>query len=343
MHLTLLIPELLWPEPADQAALDQLACPTLEKLLGRARFQRQPRQALETCLAGLLGTGPRSLAACRLAGESRDPGESSWYCADPVHLQFHHERIILGNAELLALQTEEVEQLLASLNRDFPDLGRFHAPHPQRWYLEAVPGLNLPPLPPPSAATGRQLGALLPEAPDLARLLNELQMLLHTHPVNRAREASGRPLVNGLWLWGGTGQAATAPGPERVWGDEPLLQGLARSSARDARPRPPHAQAWLAASKAGGNPRELILLEQLLAPALVEDGDSWKIQMADLERNWIAPLAQALGRELSGLTLLSPTAYGLLQWELGAASRWQFWKSARPLAALARQLADSPP
>ncbi|MCE1172796.1 MAG: hypothetical protein LWW84_16020, partial [Azovibrio sp.] len=63
----------------------------------------------------------------------------------------------------------------------------------------------------------------------------------------------------------------------------------------------------------------------------------------DLERNWIAPLAQALGRELSGLTLLSPTAYGLLQWELGAASRWQFWKSARPLATLARQLADSPP
>ena len=52
VHLTLLVPELIWPEPADQFTLGKLSAPGLEWLLARARLERRPRQPYETALTG---------------------------------------------------------------------------------------------------------------------------------------------------------------------------------------------------------------------------------------------------------------------------------------------------
>ncbi|WP_303785480.1 hypothetical protein [Azovibrio restrictus] len=339
MHLTLLIPDLLWPEPGDAETLASLACPSLEKWLGRSRLARQERHPMETVLAWQLGLGDQGLAACRLLGEPNAPapGDTTWYSADPIHLQFHHERIILGDASLLELEAGEVEALVESLNRSFPDLGRFHAPHPRRWYLEAAAGLEIPPLPPLSAAAGRQLGALMPESPPLSRLMNELQMLLHTHPVNQAREGRRQPLINGLWLWGG-GVLPTAREcrHDAVLGSHPLALGMARHLRLPARPAPASLTELLQ------NPtcqHPLVLLENLVAPTLIEDGDAWKTSLEQMERDWFAPLSSALGHGIDSLELVCPTAFGVLRWQGRSQDRWKFWKSPQPLASLIRKLA----
>lgn len=339
MHLTLLIPELLWPEPEDQQTFESLACPALEKLLGKSRLERQGRQPLETVLAQELGLESQGLAPCRLLGEQNAPipGDKTWYCADPIHLQFHHERVILGDASLLELEAGEVEALLESLNQTFPDQGRFHAPHPRRWYLEAAAGLEIPPLPPLSAATGRQLGALMPESPPLSRLMNELQMLLHTHPVNRAREARRQPLINGLWLWGGgVLPAARECRYDAVLGGHPLALGMARHLQVTAWPAPA-SLAELLQNQACQRP--LVLLENLMAPTLIEDGDAWKTTLEQMERDWFAPLSSALGHGIDSLELISPTAFGVLHWQCRSQDRWKFWRSPQPLAPLTRKLA----
>jgi hypothetical protein len=52
---------------------------------------------------------------------------------------------------------------------------------------------------------GRNVDRWLPRQPEarlLRRLQNEVQMLLHGHPVNQAREARGRLPVNSFWLSG---------------------------------------------------------------------------------------------------------------------------------------------
>lgn len=338
MHLTLLIPELLWPEPEDQLALDDLPCPALEKLLGRSSLERSPRQPLEAILARQLGLSEIGLAACRLQGEANGPlvADRQWFCADPVHLEFHHERIILGDASLLELEADEVQALLTSLNETFPDLGRFHAPHPQRWYLEAAADLELPPLPPLSAAAGRQLGSLMPESPSLSRLMNELQMLLHTHPVNRARERRRQPIVNGLWLWGGG--ALPAPAGTRVdnlSADNPLALGMARHQGLATQPAPTSLADW----QAGPGQHALVLLENLVAPTLIEDSEAWRAAQIQLEQDWFAPLAAALGKSITQLDIISPTAFGVLNWHCSGNDRWKFWKKTLPLRTLAQQLA----
>jgi hypothetical protein len=67
---------------------------------------------------------------------------------------------------------------------------------------------------------GEPIRPLLPRGRDARRVerwMNELQMLLHDHPGNRARTARGLPAVNGVWLWGFDG-LPPAPAVEVVTG-----------------------------------------------------------------------------------------------------------------------------
>jgi hypothetical protein len=80
---------------------------------------------------------------------------------------------------------------------------------------------------------GEYLTPHLPRGAD-ARLfmqrINELQMLLHSHTVNLARDDEARPVVNGLWLWGGgTLTSATAPF-DLIAADDFLTRALAQQS-----------------------------------------------------------------------------------------------------------------
>ena len=71
----------------------------------------------------------------------------------------------------------------------------------------------------PDWLIGENLRPNLPRGTDarlVERWMNELQMLLYTHPVNIAREDRGLPPVNVIWLWGfsstsATGTEATEP------------------------------------------------------------------------------------------------------------------------------------
>ncbi len=83
MRLTLLVPELIWPEPADQIALGEQPTDGLSWLEARARFSRQARQPFELALSRLFQPEISALAALRLLGEN--DGEAArdgyWLCA----------------------------------------------------------------------------------------------------------------------------------------------------------------------------------------------------------------------------------------------------------------------
>ena len=55
------------------------------------------------------------------------------------------------------------------------------------------------------------------------RLLNEIQMVWHDHPVNQARQEQGQPTVNALWLYGGAQPWTPAPSTDSAWQDDSLL------------------------------------------------------------------------------------------------------------------------
>lgn len=347
MHLSLLLPQLLWPEPEDKSALADLPCPALEWLLARGLLARNPSRPYEHALAGILGIeGDVAFGPFRLLGESDvppniDAKEGCWICADPVHLRFHHERIVLADAGAFELTAEEAIALAEGLNRAFGDLGQFHVADTRRWYLRLNSHIQYSP-PPLSAVAGRRVeGELSSDAQgtELRSRLNEIQMFLHGHPVNEARGRAGKPAVNSLWLWGaGFLPEKGTSSQEGVWSIDTLALGLARSSGIPTHRLPDRLDALLA--QASPNSRHLVVLDQLQGPVVYEDSRGWQEAMIQLEANWFAPIKTAMGRSISTLTLIAPTIYGHLTWEVKGNARWQFWRRPQSIAALAREFAQ---
>lgn len=354
MHITLLVPELIWPEANDLATLQDIACPQLEKLLARGTMGREPGKSLENTLTALWKAGDNTaLADWRLRGEALNhplpilPAGARWVCADPIHLRFHQERFIIGDGSTFDLTAEEAEALVATLNREFSDIGQFLAPHPQRWYLslDEKLGLETPPL---SSIAGRQLQTEHLSAPQhawLRRMQNEIQMLLHGHAVNQGREAAGKPVVNGLWLWGSGNSKDTRdtlrPAFDTIWADNPLARGLGKETEAELCPQPTDLESLMAHA---GKQRQsvLVVIEDLLRHALYEDGNAWRHALENLERQWFAPLAQALGcGRVQSARILGSGFHGNLEWRLQPGDRWRFWKRPQALALLTLSLAES--
>ena len=277
VRLTLLVPELIWPEPADQFTLGKLSAPGFEWLLGHAACEQKPRHPFESALTDCFGLNPAPLGALRLLGEGNDDARSGhWLCADPVHLRFHQERIILADAGAFELDDNEALAIIESLNVEFADIGQFHAASAKRWYLRLNTAVNHAAAP-ISAVAGRRVDSELPKGDStLTRWLNEVQMFLHGHPVNERRQAEGKPAVNSMWLWGGGELAETSASAETkftsIWTDNPLATGLARRF--DIPQHAPAENLSAVLSAGGGSP--LLVLDQLLQCVLYENGEGWR-------------------------------------------------------------------
>lgn len=75
----------------------------------------------------------------------------------------------------------------------------------------------------PMAMSGQDIGDWWPTGilwQPWRRLLNELQMTWHEHPVNEARSARGQAPINGVWLYGGGFGWQPAVPPKTTWCDE---------------------------------------------------------------------------------------------------------------------------
>ncbi len=348
MQLTLLVPELIWPEPDDRDTFDDLASPALNTLLARSRLTRRLPQSLEATLADAFGQPEGApYAAFRLLGESRIPtetGSSCWLNADPVHLRFHQEQLILADSGSFGIELDEAQALVDALNLQLSDGGRFHMAAADRWYLQLVDstpldGFDNPPL---SAVAGRRVERLLPETiqtRSLRTLHNEAQMLLHAHPVNQQREKEGRMPINSLWLWGaGTLPPRRESGFDGVWSINPLALGLARAAGVPTHPVPIDATTLF--EHAAPDTRHFIVLEDVIGPVHYENGGAYRTALTGLESRWFAPLAAALASgRITQLRIEASTAYAALNWESKRSDQWKLWRRPQPLGKVAQDLA----
>lgn len=274
----------------------------------------------------------------RLADEGT-PDTGCWMCADPVHLRLQRDALLLADARLLAITREEADALVASLNTHFATDGfALHAPHPDRWYaaLAQAPDINTTPL---ALAAGQSVDPNLPRGAAAAAWharMNEVQMLLHAHPVNEAREARGQMPVNSLWFWG-AGTLPTrdedAPVPfSHVWAADPLARGLARWTNTPALEMPASADALLDNAPAGGV--GLALLDGLEAARAYGDLGAWETRLCELESAWFAPLLAALRERRIGMLSVhgfggdKPFSVEAVRQDLG-----RFWRRPKRLTA----------
>ena len=229
----------------------------------------------------------------------------------------------------MVCEAEEAEAFCKTLNAHFAEDGiSFHAPHPQRWYLRVAETGEVT-FPAMSIAAWGDARDLMPQGRDAVRwraLGNEIQMLLHGHPLNQRRAESGQPPVSSLWLWGGGRQETARTQFEVAGGDEPL-GSFARAAGL-------HRFDSLSSMLVSDARRGVWLEAGLLAPLRHHDLYRWRELLLVMQRELLEVAWQALGDgKLHRLTLEVPAVTGLHRFELKPADRWKVWRRSQPLSA----------
>ena len=196
------------------------------KLLAYANKSESFVGDADAWLCRAFGAAQPQLAALSALGDGLDVSSGYWLQSDPVHLALMRDFAVLQGTPP-DITPQQTQDLVAALNQHFADDGlQWFAPHPQRWYLRvnhAPEPINIS----KNAALGRRMEKQT-STPKWAAVLNEIQMLLHQHPVNEAREHSGLLPVNSVWLFGGGAYVAPTLQPyAAVMANTPLLRGLA--------------------------------------------------------------------------------------------------------------------
>lgn len=314
--------------PRDFATQQEARLPALRRLLRQAGRQARFAGTWEDWLCKRLGAARQRdwpVAPYAALGEGLDAGHGYWLCASPVCLQPQRDSLLLQDGAADDLDLAQAQLLVQALNAHFAADGlQFFAPHPARWYLRvaAAPQLHTVPL---LQVGGRPVNDCLPRGADALawhRYGNEMQMLLHAHPVNAAREAAGCPPLNAVWLWGGGVLSALPARPDvDIWSDAALARGLAQAGKCGLRPPPADAGAWLARGSGAGTRFAVVQHDQ--------GGDAdWSPQ--HLERAWFAPLLHALGQgRLARLELHLAEDDVVTSCALTRADLWKWWRRLR--------------
>lgn len=301
--------------------------PSLLRLCAQPRITSVPVQGLEASLFHALGHDPQTdipFAPYRYQLDFGLTPEQPVICADPVFLQSGVDQVVM-RAGLPTLNPADMASVLALLNAHLQEDGlQLLATHPQHWYLqgekltESLASLRTVPL---SQVQGQGIFPSLPtgEKRFWHRLLNEIQMLLHTSPQDR---------VNALWLWGASGVGTFRPDPVC---DAVVGQGVAAEVAALAA-GVVHSTAGCFADCQPASGNHWIVLDDLHVPSVTDDLHGWQTAMDKLERDWFAPALAAAG---SGKCTVHLSACDGRILRCQPVPRWQFWrKSAADWSAL---------
>lgn len=210
-----------------------VAMPALQHLLAKGSVTRDT-DAFEAILCQAFGVEKQldwPAAALSWLGEGNAPGDYFWLYADPVNLQLQRDHFSLNVPAPMPMTKAESTALCESLNQHFGEDGFvFCIGASGQWYLrQAVPSAIITSF--PAQAVGRNIRNFLPQGASSEKwlgVLNEIQMLLHEHRVNRAREEQGEPVINSLWLSGaGSIPSQAHVSPKTIFANNPLAKGLA--------------------------------------------------------------------------------------------------------------------
>jgi hypothetical protein len=317
--LTLIVPPLM---PPTRDSADEARWPGLARLAGRgsltprildARLGSLPRAVLDALGLSNVAAGYPSAAVIR-TGASGERAGGFWLRAQPIHFAAGLDRlttvVLQGDARM---SEAERAQLVPVLGEHVQSSGfELHDASNDEWLLRSEHPLQVQTVSPEFAAANPR-AEILPQGRDaggLRRLMTEMQMLLHEHPVNAQRQARGVPAINAVWFHGeGMLTGVTPVQLPKAYGEDLFLRGIYRLHDQVVAAPPADAAALLSA-----------VLGPTVAVIDVADLDA-------LETRWLAPLQRALlAGSIAKVDLL------LDQWRVTADrfALFKLWRRERP-------------
>lgn len=330
MQIDFVVPGLL-DAPAPMEISDQ--APALAKLMTRGSAVVDDAICVEDWLAKRFGSNAERAnfpfaAVAWLAESAAAPAGEYWVRADPVHFSVNRDRMVLLDATQLDITTAQSNAFIESLSAHFKSDGlNFFAPHRERWYLQSAEPIALCTYP-VATVCGRNVADYWFDGLDRARWqtrLSEIQMLLHAHPINEARELAGHLPINGVWLWG-AGKLPTGAQNHysQILGNDALSVGFA-SLSKTRYSDADQFDGNKPFDMATGN--TLVLLDRLSASAAYGEWDAWIKTLAALNQTWFLPaLSNLKNGRLDSVRIFIPHPKHAKQFTTTRTDLLKFWR-----------------
>lgn len=252
---------------------------------------------------------------------------------EAIHLQAGmHNAIAIpipGNAE----NTQDISIIIRDLSDSFKvdfDLTAVS----QGLYLLQLKAFDPPThYPHPLSVLGKSINPFIEQSRQVLpwyRLLNEIQMFMHQHPVNEQRLRQGMLSINSLWAWG-AGVPPVPPAPDSPldntitpdwYCDDPVLNRFAGSLGLTVEP---------CASLAPIDDLDHALIVDLRLLQFLKAGLESRLDklLLDIEDAVVAPVVKTLARRSLCLQL---RAGFRVDFELYPGARYKFWRRPASLA-----------
>ena len=257
-------------------------------------------------------------AAVIRTGLGEERADGFWLRAQPIHFAAGLDRLttipLHGDARMSAAERKSLSPTFAD---HLQSTGlELHEGADGEWLLRSGAPLQVQTVSPDFAAAN-PAEDILPRGRDaggLRRLMTEMQMLLHEHPVNTQRQLRGLPALNAIWLYGEgmlseVSASATAhasvPALPAACGEDVYLRGMYRLHDQPVKAQPADAASLLA--QIGG------------ATVACIDVTSAEV----LEERWLAPLGRAL---MSGAIAKLTVMFEGWQVVIDRAAMFKLWR-----------------
>jgi len=319
MNLHLFVPNLFWPDSTFPEIYQDLSLPAIEMLLAKSSQFKNESQGVEAWLCNAFSVekqqdwpvAPFTLLADKIG--NMEVGDGYWLRVDPVHLLVEHDQVLLADSRTFRISLEEARKFADVINKYFAE-DALHPPscgaddkrrmitflplYADRWYLciARTPLIHTQLL---SEVAVKNINNFLPFGAEKifwSGILNEIQMLLHEHPLNQAREERGESALNGVWFWGGGVMPKIVISPyTHVWSNDVLPCALAMACGNSYAALPTNVKAWQQSITSG---RHLVFLDSLHGKSQYGDAYGWRESLKELERDWFDPLLAILKKGL---------------------------------------------
>lgn len=295
-RLSLFIPNLFSPDVLfTKQHLPNL--PALNHFLSRSHIQPFERSSFLQRLQRVfeLKSSTKINAAISHLADDVPPHDGFWLRADPVHLQADHKGLFLFDSRGFSLTRQESLALAADIRPVLLDLGaEIQVPVPERWYLRFAiePEISTTPI---YDVLGKDIQSYLPTgkaASHWAKVMNEIQMVLHESEINQQREAREELPINSLWCWGeGILPETDNTKYTRIYSNDALVKGLAQHNATVCSELVNSAQE---VDYMEAHLNILCVLDEGVNFRAYHDFEGWLEWLQFLETYWFEPLLKKL-------------------------------------------------
>jgi len=337
--LTLYYPGLLGPDvPLEELSgaewPDTSQTENLCKLLTSAsskNIQPLPKTSIEAQILGCLGLSLPAGAELPIAyyrAINHEINEQSILCLDPVHIQIDRDEAVLVANESLDISKDDALQVINDLNQHFQQDGlAIHYHNEHQWLMTGDISIDTFSMSDVMFRNMNEYQATGRDAKKWRSIINEVQMLLHEHPVNIRREQQGSIAVNSLWVWGGGQPEQHSTKIDLVYANDVLVADIARAIKIDCEAVPDRLDSNVLRDR-----KTLLIMTEQMHAVRQNDVFAWFDYLHLLDKEVIRPLIDMLKNDaIEDFVIVSDTVSIKITKHDLKNKFWQFWKKTSSL------------